>query len=95
MAVTVTAIPILVLLGIIAALRQPDKAAEIIQATGIAIGAVCTGAGVVIGAVGAFRMGDKQRPAPGSSVITERSADALGSVEKVTEVGPPVGKING
>lgn len=59
MAVTVSAIPIVLFIGAIAAHHQPEKSAEIIQATGVAIGAICTGAGVVIGAVGAFRMGDK------------------------------------
>jgi hypothetical protein len=59
MAATVSAIPFMLLVGGIAAYNQHDKAAEIIQATGVAIGAICTGAGVVIGAVGAFRMGDK------------------------------------
>jgi len=59
MAVTVSAIPIMLLICGVATYHLPDKSAETIQATGIAIGAICTGAGVVIGAVGAFRMGDK------------------------------------
>lgn len=61
MAATVSAIPVLLIVAGLAVHHGPDKAAEIIQAAGIAIGAVCTGAGVVIGAVGAFRMGDKPR----------------------------------
>lgn len=38
-----------------------------VQDLGIGIGSVCTGAGVVIGAVGAFRAGDKPRA---NTVIT-------------------------
>ncbi len=59
MAVTVGVIPIVALVGVYVAYKNPDKAGEILQQTGVAIGAICTGAGVVIGAVGAFRMGDK------------------------------------
>jgi len=66
MCFTVSAIPFLLVVAGIAAYHQPDKSAEIIQSTGIAIGSVCTGAGVVIGAVGAFRMGDK----PHAPVVT-------------------------
>lgn len=58
---TVGAIPFLLIVSGLAVYHSPEKAAEVIQATGIAIGAICTGAGVVIGAVGAFRMGDKPR----------------------------------
>lgn len=61
MSVTVGAIPFLLIVAGVAIYHAADKAPEIIQSTGIAIGAICTGAGVVIGAVGAFRMGDKQR----------------------------------
>lgn len=60
MAATVSAIPFLLIVAGVAAHHSPEKAAEIIQSTGIAIGAICTGAGVVIGAVGAFRLGDKR-----------------------------------
>lgn len=61
MCFTVSAIPFLLIVSGVAAYHQPDKSGEIIQSTGVAIGAICTGAGVVIGAVGAFRMGDKPR----------------------------------
>lgn len=64
MAATVGAIPFTLVVAGLAVHHSPEKAAEIIQATGVAIGAICTGAGVVIGAVGAFRMGDKDRAAP-------------------------------
>jgi hypothetical protein len=63
MLVTVGAIPLLLIVAAIAIYHAPEKASEIIQSTGIAIGAICTGAGVVIGAVGAFRLGDKPRAA--------------------------------
>lgn len=62
MMATVTAIPFLLVICGLATFHLPEKSAEIIQSTGVAIGAICTGAGVVIGAVGAFRMGDKSRP---------------------------------
>lgn len=61
MAVTVSAVPFLLLVATLAIYHQPELAPETIQSTGIAIGAICSGAGVVIGAVGAFRMGDKPR----------------------------------
>jgi hypothetical protein len=61
MCFTVSAIPFLLIVTGLAAYHQLDKAGEIIQSAGVAIGAICTGAGVVIGAVGAFRMGDKPR----------------------------------
>jgi len=72
MAATVSAIPFMLLVGGLATYHQTDKAAEIIQSTGVAIGAICTGAGVVIGAVGAFRMGDK--PRPGTQTTTTATA---------------------
>ena len=59
MCFTVSAIPFLLIVCGFAVHHKPELSAEIVQATGIAIGAICTGAGVVIGAVGAFRMGDK------------------------------------
>lgn len=62
MTVTVGVIPLVVAVGGLAAYYNPKDAAAIIQSTGIAVGAICTGAGAVIGAVGLFRAGDKPRP---------------------------------
>ncbi len=73
MAVTVGVIPIVAFVGVYVAYRNPDKAGEVLQQTGVAIGAICTGAGVVIGAVGAFRLGDKThepRPAAQQAMVT-------------------------
>jgi asparagine N-glycosylation enzyme membrane subunit Stt3 len=58
---TINAIPVVLVMAGYAISKLDDfvKAGEIIQQTGVAIGAICTGAGVVIGAVGAFRAGDK------------------------------------
>lgn len=42
-------------------LSDAKEAGAILLQVGGAIGACCTGAGVVIGSVGAFRMGDKPR----------------------------------
>lgn len=61
MAATVGIIPVIVVAGVYAATKDPLNAGAILQNTGIAVGSICTGCGVVIGAVGAFRAGDKPR----------------------------------
>lgn len=61
MVTTVNAIPIVLAIGGAAIFLRNAPAGETIQSMGISIGAICTGAGVVIGAVGAFRVGDKPR----------------------------------
>lgn len=84
MAVTVTIIPPIGVVGVATALvalwKDSEQVGPILQATGIAIGAICTGAGVVIGAVGAFRMGDKPRAGTSSSVTTIRTDKPVGAV---------------
>lgn len=67
---TLGAIPVLLAMALLAVYVKPDTAAQIIQATGIAIGACCTGFGAAAAAVGLFRMGDKTPhpvPAPATT----------------------------
>lgn len=78
MAATVGSIPIMCLLALTAMLLHKDHIFDA-QGLGVAIGAACTGAGVVIGAVGAFRMGDK----PHANTLT------TSSVNTKTEVTAP------
>lgn len=61
MAVVITAIPFMCIFAAIAMVLDPAHRFDV-QALGIGIGSVCTGFGVSVGAVGAFRMGDKERP---------------------------------
>ena len=57
------ALLVILLLGIAAvALRTDDSAADVLTAMGIAIVAASTGFATMLGAVGLFRMGDKDRP---------------------------------
>ena len=71
MTVTVSTIP--VMLGLAAFAMYLDPAHEFpVQDLGIGIGAVCTGFGVACGAVGAFRAGDKPRPAAVGTTTTMR-----------------------
>jgi len=51
-----------------------------VQELGIGIGSVCVGAGGLIAAVGAFRMGDK--PHAGTTTVMQTS-------QSTTEVKPP------
>lgn len=64
MATTVGIAPFLVVLGALAIAETPDQAGAIIQNIGVSIGAMCTGCGFVIGAVGAFRAGDRRGDTP-------------------------------
>lgn len=89
MAATVGAIPFLLVVAGLSVHHSPDKAAEIIQATGIAIGAICTGAGVVIGAVGAFRMGDKPHGPTEVTTTTTRTKTEPTDPLQVDVVGMP------
>lgn len=77
MAVTVGVIPLIVIIGGIATFLHPGPA-EIIQSTGIAVGAMCTGGAAVIGAVGVFRMGDKPH-AQAASTTTTRTQETTTS----------------
>lgn len=76
------ALPVLLIMGVIAVFKHSEKAAEIVQSTGIAIGACCTGLGVVIGAVGAFRAGDKPRPVHTVSTNTKPDVVVNATVNK-------------
>ncbi len=58
MAVVITAIPFMCIFAAIAMWLDPLHVFDV-QSLGIGIGSVCTGFGVAIGAVGAFRLGDK------------------------------------
>lgn len=69
-AVTISVIPLVAGAGCWLAFREPTRAAEILQGTGVAIGAIGAQAAAAIAAVGAFRMGDKAKtpqPAAGGS----------------------------
>ena len=71
MAVTVSAIPIVVMSGAILAWRSgPEQVASILQSAGVAVTAICGGCGVVIGAVGAFRLGDKPHAGTTTTSVT-------------------------
>ncbi len=67
----------------VAKLTDMKEAGGILLQVGAAIGACCTGSALVIGAVGAFRMGDKPRvqPTPG---VTTTTANASVTTEKTT-----------
>ena len=58
MAVVITAIPLMCAGTAIQMWLSPTHTFTV-QELGIGIGSVCTGFGVAVGAVGAFRMGDK------------------------------------
>jgi hypothetical protein len=65
------AVGVSLVIAVFAAWRTPDKAAEILQSLGISVGAVSGGFATMLGAVGLFRMGDKERPpAIGSTTTT-------------------------
>lgn len=79
MAVVITAIPFMCIFTAVAMWLDPEHKFDV-QALGIGIGSVCTGFGVAVGAVGAFRLGDKDRPAAIGSTTTK-------TVEKTVETG--------
>lgn len=60
MAVVITAIPFMCTFTAIAMAIDPFHKFDV-QGLGIGIGSVCGGFGVAVGAVGAFRLGDKRR----------------------------------
>lgn len=68
MAVTVGIIPFVVGVGLWIASRLPpeklDQFGSILQSVGLTVTAICVGFGTVIGAIAAFRMGDKPRAQP-------------------------------
>lgn len=70
MAVTVGTIPVIVAMGAYSVFKDASQAGPWLQNIGVAIGAMCSGCGVVIGAVGAFRMGDKPRVGTTTSTVT-------------------------
>jgi len=82
--------------GAFTAWRTPKDGAGIIQAMGIAVGTVSGGFATMLGAVGLFRFGDKERPAlPGSTTtktvetkVTEAAAPAEPIAVEVTNVQP-------
>ena len=83
MAVVAAAIPFMCIATIVAMVLTTDHHFSA-QELGIGIGSVCTGLGVAIGAVGAFRMGDKPRA---GTVTTESSS-------KSSQTALPVGGTN-
>jgi hypothetical protein len=68
MAAVLGSIPLMILIGLIGV--GHDNVAAVLQAMGIAIGAACTGLGVSVGAVGAFRAGDKPRAGVATTTTT-------------------------
>lgn len=68
MAVVITAIPFMFIFTAVAMWLDPKHQFDV-QALGIGIGSVCGGFGVAVGAVGAFRLGDKPR-APAAGTVT-------------------------
>lgn len=72
MFVTTGSIPVMVIAALFAQYFDPLHQFHA-QELGIGIGAACTGFATAAGAVGLFRMGDKERnhdPAPGSKAVT-------------------------
>ena len=61
---TVTMIPVVSAFCFFLTLRIPDKAPEIITGLAMVIGALGVQCAAVIGAVGMYRMGDKERGPP-------------------------------
>jgi hypothetical protein len=74
--------------------RHPDKAAEIIQSIGVAVGAVSGGFATMLGAVGLFRMGDKPHaepiPPPGKTTTTETTTETVTGTPQIGPVGNPL-----
>lgn len=53
---------VILAMGIVGTIRAtPAEVGPLLQNLGIALGAISTGFGVVVGAVGAFRAGDKDK----------------------------------
>lgn len=67
-AVWIAAETVILLAGATVLYRLPpehsDQIANILQSTGVAFGAAATGFATMLGAVGLFRMGDKQHAPP-------------------------------
>lgn len=75
MAVVITAIPFMCLFTAVAMWLDPAHKFDV-QALGIGIGGVCTGFGVAVGAVGAFRLGDKPRANTVTTATLQQSVTA-------------------
>jgi hypothetical protein len=84
-AIVAGAIPVMCVAAVIAMVLATDHKFSA-QELGIGIGSVCTGLGVAIGAVGAFRMGDKPHA---GTVVTASSSE---SSQTVTPAGAPIAK---
>lgn len=66
------AVGVVLVVGIFSSWRTPKEAAAIVQAIGVAIAGISGGFATMLGAVGLFRLGDRERaPAPGSSTTTK------------------------
>ncbi len=64
-------------LGIFAVWRDSTKTAEVLSAMGTAEISISSGFAAMLGAVGLFRFGDKQRPAPGTTMTTESTTEKV------------------
>lgn len=76
------AVGVVLVVGLFSAWRTPKEAAAILQAIGVATAAISGGFATMLGAVGLFRMGDRDRAAPGLSTTT--------TIEKKVETVPAV-----
>lgn len=65
--VVLGAIPLMIVLAFLQLIYSDDHRVDV-QQLGVAIGAVCTGFGAALGALGLFLMGDRRPQVPSTSV---------------------------
>lgn len=80
-------IPVILLIALMGV--GHDNVAAVLQSTGVAIGAACTGLGVSVGAVGAFRAGDKPRAGVATTTTTTTATAAVPAVPVVPAAPAP------
>lgn len=65
-------------IGVTAAWTQPETASAVVKAIGDSIIGISAGFAAMLGAVGLFRAGDKQRePAAGKTITTETKTETV------------------
>lgn len=88
------AVGVVLTVSLFAAWRTPKDAAGIIQAVGISVAAISGGFATMLGAVGLFRLGDKDHAAPGSmttkTVETKVETAAAAPIAVTVENAEPV-----
>lgn len=77
-------------IGAYVAWREPTDGAATIQAMGIAVGAVSGGFATMLGAVGFFRFGDRDRMAAGSTRTTRETVTESAPVALTGTVAKPM-----